>query len=91
MISRAISNNSRYKKNRFDFLFEGPYVYFHPGKLGSVAPPVEATDETSDEHFGLSVNKLITGNTTEGSRHIEVGESARDKVRGSELRHLELP
>lgn len=33
-----------------------------------------------DEHLGLSVNKLITGNTTEGSRRIEVGESARDKV-----------
>ena len=27
-----------------------------------------------DEYLGLSVNKLITGNTTEGSRRIEVGE-----------------
>lgn len=58
--------------------------------LEALLHQLEATDETSDEYFGLSVNKLITGNTTEGSRHIEVGESARDKVRGSELRHLEL-
>lgn len=52
-------------------------VYFHPGKPET---PPQLEETLLDEHLGLSVNKLITGNTTEGSRRIEVGESARDKV-----------
>lgn len=35
---------------------------------------LEATGETLDEHFGLSVNKLITGNRTEGSRSWRIGK-----------------
>lgn len=89
-LKKKRNNISRYRVIRdvrkILFLSKEPWYIFTLVNL-----KLHQLEETLlDEHLGLSVNKLITGNTTEGSRRIEVGESARDKV-GELACHLELP